>query len=169
MSFQTVILGIDPGLVRTGWGVIACEGARLSWIAHGVIAPSPRAALADRLGALVRGLQDVLDAYRPTEAAVEEVFMAKNAQSALLLGHARGATLAILSQNHVGVSEYATRRIKKALVGTGSAEKDQVAFMVRRLLPQSGSVSADAADALAAAICHAAERRSPAFTMVKSA
>jgi crossover junction endodeoxyribonuclease RuvC len=165
MSFRTVILGIDPGLQRTGWGVIACEGARTSWIGHGVVAPPVSASLADRLGFLVRGIADVLETYRPTEAAVEEVFMAKNAQSALLLGHARGATLAILSQNDVHVSEYATRRIKKALVGTGNAEKDQVAFMVRRLLPQSGSVTADAADALAAAICHAAERRSPAFSM----
>jgi crossover junction endodeoxyribonuclease RuvC len=169
MSFQTLILGIDPGLQRTGWGVIACEGARISWVAHGVIAPLTTAPLADRLGFLARGLSDVLETYRPTEAAVEEVFMAKNAQSALLLGHARGATLAILSQNQVAVSEYATRRIKKALVGTGTAEKDQVAFMVRRLLPQSGSVTADAADALATAICHAAERRSPSFSLAKSA
>jgi crossover junction endodeoxyribonuclease RuvC len=169
MSFQTVILGIDPGLQRTGWGIIACEGARISWVAHGVVAPPTTAALADRLGFLVQGILDVIETYRPSEAAVEEVFMAKNAQSALLLGHARGATLAILSQNQVAVSEYATRRIKKALVGTGSAEKDQVAFMVRRLLPQSGSVTADAADALAAAICHAAERRSPSFSMAKSA
>jgi crossover junction endodeoxyribonuclease RuvC len=165
MSFQTVILGIDPGLVRTGWGVIACEGARISWIGHGVVAPPASLPLAERLGFLARGISEVLETYRPTEAAVEEVFMAKNAQSALLLGHARGATLALLSQNDVHVSEYATRRIKKALVGTGSAEKDQVAFMVRRLLPQSGSVSADAADALAAAICHSTERRSPAFSL----
>lgn len=91
--------------------------------------------------------------------------MAKNAQSALLLGHARGATLSVLAQHRVAVTEYATRHIKKALVGTGGAEKDQVAFMVRRLLPQSGTVSADAADALAAAICHAAERRSPTHLM----
>jgi crossover junction endodeoxyribonuclease RuvC len=165
MSFQTLILGIDPGLQRTGWGVIACEGARISWVAHGVVAPPTSIPLADRLGFLARGIAEVIETYRPTEAAVEEVFMAKNAQSALLLGHARGAALAILSQQNVQVSEYATRRIKKALVGTGSAEKDQVAFMVRRLLPQSGSVSADAADALAAAICHAAERRSPSFAL----
>jgi crossover junction endodeoxyribonuclease RuvC len=165
MSFQTVILGIDPGLQRTGWGMIACEGARISWIAHGVVAPPTTAPLAERLGFLARGIAEILETYCPSEAAVEEVFMAKNAQSALLLGHARGATLAVLAQRDVLVSEYATRRIKKALVGTGSAEKDQVAFMVRRLLPQSGSVTADAADALAAAICHAAERRAPAFTL----
>jgi crossover junction endodeoxyribonuclease RuvC len=165
MSFQTIVLGIDPGLQRTGWGVIQCEGARVSWIAHGVIAPATSLPLADRLGTLMQGLSEVVATYRPSEAAVEEIFMAKNAQSALLLGHARGAALALLSQSQISVSEYATRRIKKALVGTGQAEKDQVAFMVRRLLPQSGSVSADAADALATAICHAAERRSPSFSM----
>jgi crossover junction endodeoxyribonuclease RuvC len=162
---ETLVLGIDPGLQRTGWGVIACQGARISWVAHGVVSPPTTLPLAQRLGFLVQGIEEVLEAYRPAEAAVEEVFMAKNAQSALLLGHARGATLAILAQNQLAVSEYATRRIKKALVGTGSAEKDQVAFMVRRLLPQSGTVSADAADALAAAICHAAERRAPSFFM----
>jgi crossover junction endodeoxyribonuclease RuvC len=161
MTQETLVLGIDPGLQRTGWGIIACTGARISWVGHGVVAPPTQMPLADRLSFLVDGLSDILSTYSPSEAAVEEVFMAKNAQSALLLGHARGATLAILAQRRVSVSEYATRRIKKALVGTGSAEKDQVAFMVRRLLPQSGSVSADAADALAAAICHSAERRSP--------
>lgn len=165
MTNETHILGIDPGLQRTGWGVIACSGTRVSWVGHGVVAPPTSLPLADRLGYLVAGLIEVLQTYRPSEAAVEEVFMAKNAQSALLLGHARGATLAILSQSQIVVSEYATRRIKKALVGTGSAEKEQVAFMVRRLLPQSGSVSADAADALAAAICHAAERRAPSFSL----
>jgi crossover junction endodeoxyribonuclease RuvC len=165
MSLQTILLGIDPGLQRTGWGVIACEGARISWVAHGVIAPPTKLALTERLGLLAIGIKDVLDFYNPTEAAVEEVFMAKNAQSALLLGHARGATLSVLAQHRVAVTEYATRHIKKALVGTGGAEKDQVAFMVRRLLPQSGTVSADAADALAAAICHAAERRSPTHLM----
>ncbi|NJR20427.1 MAG: crossover junction endodeoxyribonuclease RuvC [Hyphomonadaceae bacterium] len=165
MSFQAQVLGIDPGLQRTGWGVIMCEGARVSWIAHGVIAPPPHLSLAERLGILARELAQIIDTHRPQEAAVEEIFMAKNAQSALLLGHARGAALAILSQNQIQVHEYATRRIKKALVGTGGAQKDQVAFMVRRLLPQSGSVGADAADALAAALCHSAERRAPAFNL----
>ena len=169
MSLQTILLGIDPGLQRTGWGVIACEGARISWVAHGVIAPPSRLALSERLGLLASGIKDVLDFYSPAEAAVEEVFMAKNAQTALLLGHARGATLSVLAQHRVAVTEYATRHIKKALVGTGGAEKDQVAFMVRRLLPQSGSVSADAADALAAAICHGAERRGPARLMAAKA
>jgi crossover junction endodeoxyribonuclease RuvC len=165
MSHTTLILGIDPGLQRTGWGVIACVGAHISWVGHGVVAPPVQAPLADRLGFLAAGLGEVIETYAPTEAAVEEVFMAKNAQSALLLGHARGAALAVLSARKLAVSEYATRHIKKALVGTGGAEKDQVAFMVRRLLPQAGGVGADAADALAAAICHSAQRRSVAFSM----
>jgi crossover junction endodeoxyribonuclease RuvC len=118
---------------------------------------------------LSKGIQDVLEFYSPTEAAVEEVFMAKNAQSALLLGHARGAALSVLAQSKVSVTEYATRHIKKALVGTGGAEKDQVAFMVRRLLPQAGAVSADAADALAAALCHSAERRANRLLKVAGA
>ncbi|GIU66424.1 crossover junction endodeoxyribonuclease RuvC [Candidatus Phycosocius spiralis] len=167
MSLQTVLLGIDPGLVRTGWGVIACEGAKMSWIAHGVITPPTHLALAERLGVLSQGIQDVLNFYCPTEAAVEEVFMAKNAQSALLLGHARGATLAILAHNKMRVTEYATRHIKQALVGTGGAQKEQVAFMVRRLLPQAGTVSADAADALAAALCHGTERKTNRLLKVK--
>ncbi len=155
------ILGIDPGLQRTGWGVVAAEGSRLQWIAHGVIAPPASLALAQRLVHLARGLREVLAAHVPDEAAVEETFMAKNAQSALLLGHARGVALAGLADAGLPVAEYAARRVKKALVGTGAAEKDQVAFMVRRLLPQSGSVGADAADALAVALCHAAERNAP--------
>jgi crossover junction endodeoxyribonuclease RuvC len=111
MSLQTILLGIDPGLQRTGWGVIACEGARISWVAHGVIAPPTKLALTERLGLLAIGIKDVLDFYNPTEAAVEEVFMAKNAQSALLLGHARGATLSVLAQHRVAV-QVALRRTK---------------------------------------------------------
>jgi crossover junction endodeoxyribonuclease RuvC len=168
MANPVLILGIDPGLQRTGWGLIAADGGRVTWIAHGVVAPPTTLSLPERLGLLASGLCEIIETYRPDEAAVEEVFMAKNPQSALLLGHARGAALAMLTRAGVQVSEYATRRIKKALVGTGGAEKDQVAFMVRRLLPLSGSVNADAADALAAALCHSAERRSPSFHMLNT-
>jgi crossover junction endodeoxyribonuclease RuvC len=157
----TLILGIDPGLQRTGWGVIASEGPRLSWVAHGVIAPDTKLELAARLAVLSAGINDLIALYRPAEAAVEETFMANNAKSALLLGHARGVALAGLAGANLPVAEYAARRVKKALVGTGAAEKDQVAFMVRRLLPKAGTVSADAADALAVALCHAAERTAP--------
>jgi crossover junction endodeoxyribonuclease RuvC len=162
MSSPVTLIGIDPGLQRTGWGVIRAEGPRVSWVAHGVIAPPADLPLAQRLGQLAAGLSAVLDEHGPVEAAVEETFMANNARSALLLGHARGALLATLDRCGCPVSEYAARLVKKALVGTGAAEKDQVAFMVRRLLPLAGAVKADAADALAVALCHAAERRHPA-------
>lgn len=159
------VLGIDPGLQRTGWGIVACDGPRVSWVAHGVIAPDTSLPLAQRLSALAAGLGEVMAWHAPHEAAVEETFMANNARSALMLGHARGVALAALAGAGLPVAEYGARHVKKALVGTGAAEKDQVAFMVRRLLPACGSVSADAADALAVALCHAAERRSPARTM----
>lgn len=157
----TILIGIDPGLQRTGWGIVAAEGPRVSWVAHGVIAPDAKLPLARRLGLLAEGLSEILATYRPDEAAVEETFMANNARSALMLGHARGALLATLDRAGCPVREYAARLVKKALVGTGAAEKDQVAFMVQRLLPRAGQVSADAADALAVALCHAAERRHP--------
>ncbi len=158
MSQPIRILGLDPGLRRTGWGVILSAGSRVSWVAHGVIVPQEAAPLAERLVALQRGLAEVLAAHAPQEAAVEETFMANNAQSALLLGHARGVAMATIASAGASVSEYAARAIKKALVGAGGADKDQVAFMVRRLLPAAGAVSADAADALACALTHAACR-----------
>jgi crossover junction endodeoxyribonuclease RuvC len=161
MPPSLTLIGIDPGLQRTGWGVIRAEGPRVSWVAHGVIVPPASLPLAQRLGRLALELSAVLDAHGPAEAAVEETFMATNARSALLLGHARGALLATLDGRGCPVSEYAARQVKKALVGTGAAEKDQVAYMVQRLLPLAGRVSADAADALAVALCHAAERRHP--------
>lgn len=160
VSTQTIrIIGIDPGLRRTGWGVIDCAGARVSWVAHGVVAPPESAALAARLAALADGLEAVLAAHGPVEAAVEESFVATNAKSALLLGHARGVALAGVARAGLVVAEYAARYVKKALVGAGGAEKDQVAFMVRRLLPGAGAVTADAADALALALTHAGVRR----------
>jgi crossover junction endodeoxyribonuclease RuvC len=166
LAEAAVVLGVDPGLRRTGWGVLRREGPRVSWVAHGVIAPPPEAPLAARLAEVARGLRAVLAAHAPHEAAVEETFMANNARSALLLGHARGVALATLAEAGLTVAEYGARHVKKALVGTGAAEKDQVAFMVRRLLPGSGMVDADAADALAVALCHAAHGRSPAKAAV---
>jgi crossover junction endodeoxyribonuclease RuvC len=163
MNTPIRILGLDPGLQRTGWGIIRCEGTRTSYIAHGVIAPLTSDALADRLGHLVRELDFVLAEHGPTETAIEETFMANNARSALLLGHARGALMARLSVAGLPVAEYAARFVKKALVGAGAAEKDQVAFMVRRMLPAAGNVNADAADALAVALTHAACRGTSQF------
>lgn len=152
------ILGLDPGLRRTGWGVVAAQGSRLSWVAHGVIAPSEKLAFADRLLALFEGISAVIEAHAPHEAAVEEVFMNTNAASTLKLGHARAASLIAPARAGLPVAEYAARKVKQCVVGTGGADKDQVAFMIARLLPTAGGPTADAADALAVAITHAHAR-----------
>ena len=153
------ILGLDPGLRRTGWGVVASQGARLSWIAHGVIAPDEKAPFAARLLHLFQAVADLCAAYAPDEVAIEETFVSINASSTLKLGHARAAAMIAPAQAGLTVAEYAAREVKKAVVGTGAADKDQVAFMVQRLLPAAGSPTADAADALAVAIAHAHARR----------
>jgi crossover junction endodeoxyribonuclease RuvC len=152
------ILGLDPGLRRTGWGVVEAHGARLAWIAHGVCAPREDLPFAERLLFLFDGISDVIAAHAPHEAAVEETFMANNAGSALKLGHARAAALIAPAKAGLLVAEYSAKEVKKSVVGTGGADKSQVAFMVRRLLPAAGEVSADAADALAVAILHAHAR-----------
>jgi crossover junction endodeoxyribonuclease RuvC len=155
------ILGVDPGLRLTGWGMIAMDGPRLAWIAHGVIAPDPEAELAERLALLAEGLRAVIHDHEPQEAAVEETFVNINPKSTLLLGQARGVVLATLAAARLRVAEFAARKVKQSIVGTGAADKSQVAFMVRRLLPKAGEVSADAADALAVAICGAHHRPVP--------
>lgn len=151
-----LILGVDPGLNRCGWGLILSEGSRLSHVAHGVIKPPQQQQLASRLHDLFEALSAVIEEHQPHEAAVEETFVNSNARAALALGQARGVALAAAARRGLMVAEYAPTTIKKAVVGTGSADKDQVAFMVRRLLPTAGDVSADAADALGVAVCHAA-------------
>jgi crossover junction endodeoxyribonuclease RuvC len=151
-----LILGIDPGLNRCGWGVVASEGSRLSHVAHGVITPKPQQQLASRLNDLFEALCVVIETHRPHEAAVEETFVNSNARAALALGQARGVALAAAARGGVLVAEYAPSTIKKAVVGSGAADKAQIAFMVRRLLPTAGPVTADAADALGIALCHAA-------------
>ena len=151
-----LILGVDPGLNRCGWGLVVSDGARLSHVAHGVIAPPPRQQLASRLYDVFAGLCAVIAQYEPQEAAVEETFVNSNARAALALGQARGVALAAAAHRGLVVAEYAPTTIKKAIVGSGAADKTQVAFMVRRLLPTAGDVSADAADALGVALCHAA-------------
>ncbi len=153
---QLLILGIDPGLNRCGWGLVASEGARLSHVAHGVIRPVAQQQLASRLHDIFEGLCAVIAQYRPHEAAVEETFVNSNARAALALGQARGVALAAAARASIAVAEYAPATIKKAIVGSGSADKTQIAFMVRRLLPAAGDVGADAADALGVALCHAA-------------
>lgn len=151
-----LILGVDPGLNRCGWGLVASEGSRLSHVAHGVIKPPTQQQLASRLHDVFEGLCAVIEQYQPHECAVEETFVNSNARAALVLGQARGVALAAAARTGLVVAEYAPTTIKKAVVGSGGADKTQVAFMVRRLLPTAGDVTADAADALGIALCHAA-------------
>ena len=153
------ILGLDPGLRRTGWGVICVDGARISHVAHGVICPRESAPFAERLLCLFEGVAALIAAHAPHEAAIEETFVTANGQSTLKLGHARAAAMLAPARAGLSVSEYAATVVKKALVGTGGADKTQVAFMVRRILPACGDASADAADALAVAITHANARK----------
>ena len=157
------ILGLDPGLRRTGWGVVTVEGARLAHVAHGVIRPDEAAPFAERLLALFEAICAIIEAHAPDEAAVEETFVNTNASSTLKLGHARAACLIAPARAGLPVAEYAATVVKKAVVGTGGADKAQVGFMIRRLLPSAGETTADAADALAVAITHAHARRGRAL------
>ena len=149
------ILGLDPGLSAMGWGVIAVEGSRLMHIAHGVIATRPAIGLGLRLMELHRVLGMVIAEHGPTAIAVEQAFVAKDASAALKLGHARAVALLAAAQAGLEIAEYAPNHIKKCVVGAGHAGKEQVQFMVKRLLPACGVTQADAADALACAIAHA--------------
>jgi crossover junction endodeoxyribonuclease RuvC len=160
------ILGLDPGLRRTGWGVVSVDGARLSHVAHGVVAPGESLPLSERLLFLFDALCAIVAEQAPHEAAIEETFVTANGASTLKLGHARAAAMLAPARAGLPVAEYAARLVKKAVVGTGAADKDQVAFMVQRLLPTAGRPTADAADALAVAIAHAHARRSRAFGAV---
>jgi crossover junction endodeoxyribonuclease RuvC len=149
------LLGLDPGLQRTGWGVIEAAGNRLGFLAAGVVVTDPDDELAVRLDALYRGLQAVVAGHGPAVAAVEETVINRNLGSSLKLGQARGVVLLAAAHAGLGVIEYASKTVKRAVVGTGAADKRQVAMMVRTLLPGSGRVVGDAADALAVALCHA--------------
>lgn len=148
------LLGLDPGLRFTGWGVIEIEGNRLRHVAHGRVAPDQAAPLSERLRLLHDGLIAIVDLYRPDEAAVEETFLNKNAGSSLKLGHARGVVMLVPALRGVPVTEYATKDVKKSLVGNGAADKAQVMLMVKHLLPGCAVDNEDASDALAVAICH---------------
>ena len=149
------ILGLDPGLGTTGWGLIEAEGNRLAHIANGQIKTDVSAPLPRRLSALADQLEALLADHRPSAAAVEEVFVNKNPQSTLKLGQARGVVLMCAARARIEVGEYAPTLVKKAVVGTGGAEKAQVHAMVSRLLPGAKIAGPDAADALAVAITHA--------------
>jgi crossover junction endodeoxyribonuclease RuvC len=150
-----IILGLDPGLGTTGWGIIRAQGNRLSHIANGQLKTSASEPLPRRLSHLASQLEAILADHQPDATAVEEVFVNKNPQSTLKLGQARGVILMIAARSGLEVGEYAARLVKKAVVGTGGAEKAQVHAMVQRLLPGATIAGPDAADALAVAITHA--------------
>ena len=149
------ILGIDPGLQKTGWGIIRSRGNALQFCASGLIKTDIAHSLAERLSTLYRALSGVIEQHKPETAAVEETFINKNPASALKLGQARGVVLCVPAVYGLEVAEYATNKIKKSVVGAGHADKTQIGMMVSRLLPACGKVSEDEADALAVAICHA--------------
>ena len=149
------ILGVDPGLRITGFGVIEKAGNALSYLASGCIKTDAKASLPTRLGTIYAGLRELVEQYQPDQSAIEIVFVNTNPQSTLLLGQARGAAIAALVAGGVDVAEYTALQVKQAVVGNGHADKVQVQHMVRRLLALGGDPQADAADALACAIAHA--------------
>lgn len=157
------VIGLDPGLRHTGWGVIDMDGNRLSFVASGCINPPTDVSMAERLKFLFDSLLVVLGEYKPSEAAVEETFQNKNPSSTLKLGHARGIVLLAPATFDLPVAEYSAKSVKQSVVGTGAANKDQIGMMVRTLLPGCNPKTEDAADAFAVAICHthraATERR----------
>jgi len=150
-----IILGLDPSLSCTGWGVIATQGARISHVANGEVKTDPKALMPARLDHLYAAIAAVIGQYAPDRAACEEVFLNANPQSTLKLAQARGVVLAACGRHNLAVNEHAARLVKKAVVGTGRAEKPQVASMVKVLLPGIQIAGADAADALAVAIADA--------------
>ncbi len=152
---MTVILGIDPGSRKTGYGLVEKRAAKLRYIASGVIRIDPELELPERLKVIFASVVEIIGRYQPAEMAVEQVFMAKSAGSALKLGQARGAAIVAGVSCNLTVFEYETRKIKQAVVGTGAADKLQVQHMVKTLLQLPEAPQEDAADALAAALCHA--------------
>jgi crossover junction endodeoxyribonuclease RuvC len=157
------LLGIDPGLRNTGWGIIESDGNRLAYIGDGVVKSDAKLSLAERLVQLHDGLVQILKDFQPDEVAVEETFVNVNAASTLKLGQARGIALFVPSSFGLPVAEYSPNLVKKSLVGSGHAAKEQVQMMINTLLPGCDFESADSADALAIAICHAHHRGSASF------
>ncbi len=159
MNSRTIrILGVDPGLRRTGWGLIAQDGARLVFVACGSVNSDEKRPLAERLRQIHDGLSEVIRGHAPDEAAIEETFVNKDAQATLKLGHARGVAMLAGALHGLSVAEYAPNQVKKTIVGAGHAEKAQIHMMVRVLLPKADPQSDDAADALAIALTHAQHR-----------
>ncbi|MDE2383767.1 MAG: crossover junction endodeoxyribonuclease RuvC [Alphaproteobacteria bacterium] len=159
------IIGLDPGLRHTGWGIIEAEGTRLSYVADGAVHSVNDDDLATRLLQIHQQVLAIFDEFKPDEAAIEETFVNKDARATLKLGQARGVVMLAPALRKVGVCEYAPNLIKKTVVGTGHAEKDQVKHMVKILLPRAELKTADSTDALAIAICHAQHRGMKALKM----
>ncbi len=155
MTPRVRVIGFDPGLRITGWGIVDTQGSRLIHVANGELRPDPGAGIADRLAALFAGVTQVIQEYGPDMAAVEQTFVHRNPGAALKLGMARGAALVASANAGLPVTEYAPRSIKQALVGAGGADKTQVQYMVGILLPGCNPTGPDAADALAVAVAHA--------------
>ena len=153
------IIGIDPGLRRTGWGVVESSGSRLSFVAAGTIRPDESVGLAERLCAIYDGLASVLSEFAPDEAAVEATFVSRDAGATLKLGQARGVAMLAPARARITVAEYAPNAVKKAVVGSGHCAKEQIRMMVAVLLPRAAFDTDDSADALAVAICHAHHRK----------
>lgn len=160
------IIGIDPGLRRTGWGIVESLGNSLRFVASGTVRSDDKAALAVRLCQLHDGLAEVLHAAMPQEAAVEQTFVNKDAAATLKLGQARGIAMLVPARAGLVVAEYAPNAVKKAVIGVGHGDKKQIHMMVKVLMPKATFDSDDAADALAIAICHAHHRQSIAYRMV---
>jgi len=160
MSHAIRILGIDPGLRRTGWGIVEYAGNRLGFVACGSVATSEKAPLAERLVMLHDGLTRVIDEFRPVEAAVETTFVNTNAAATLKLGQARGIAMLVPARSGLLVSEYAPNLVKKTIVGAGHGDKEQIRMMIGVLLPKADPRTDDAADALAIAVTHAHHRQS---------
>ena len=161
MSTAIRIVGIDPGLRQTGWGIVESELNNLRFVAAGTVRSDARLALAERLRQIHDGLAEVVAAHRPLAAAVESTFVNKDAAATLKLGQARGIAMLVPAKAGLAVAEYAPNAVKKAIVGAGHSEKRQIRMMVKVLLPKASFDSDDAADALAIAICHAHHRSGP--------
>lgn len=155
MKVIRCILGLDPGLCHTGWGIVRQEDSRLSFVAAGRVNPKTDLPMAERLLVLVAELERIISLHAPSEAAIEETFVNKNAASALKLGQARGVAMLAPAKAGLPVIEYSANRIKQSVTGYGHADKNQIQAMIKILLPGAGKLAPDAADALAVAICHA--------------
>lgn len=161
MIRSVTILGLDPGLRHTGWGILRETSNKLYFVAAGRLNPDPDLSMPERLLFIADGIKDIIREYKPDEAAIEETFVNKNAASALKLGQARGTAMVALAQNGLLAAEYSANRVKQSLTGYGHADKDQIKAMIALLLPGSGNLQADSADALAVAVTHAHHRRKP--------